>query len=108
MQNHDAQPPRRARREVVCRDTGGWISGPSASSPSVPARADEVRHGDVLAYEGREMTVTAVSGAWYCENGQQVAGLAVECRAAGVRWTLYRRGPELLSRVTWAGRTKTQ
>ncbi len=53
----------------------------------------------MVAYDGRELVVTGTHGAWYCEDGRQVAGLAIECRTGAVRWFLYRRGSELLSRV---------
>ncbi len=75
--------------------------------PTPPAAqqvpAVEVRRGDVLAYDGREMTVVAVSGAWYYENGTPVAGIAIETRAGSERWTLYRRGSDWLSRLRPGG-----
>jgi len=70
----------------------------SAAQPD-PVPAEQVRRGDVLACDGRELVVTGTHGAWYCEDGQRVAGLAIECRAGAARWFLYRRGSELLSRV---------
>ncbi len=36
MQNHDAQPPPRAPREIVFTGQGGWISGPSVTPPPPP------------------------------------------------------------------------
>jgi hypothetical protein len=68
----------------------------------VPAR--DVRRGDVLAHDGRQIEVSAAPcGAWYREHGQPVAGLAIECRAGSARWFLYRRGGELLCRVREGG-----
>ena len=43
--------------------------------------------------------MTGTYGTWYREDGQPVAGLAIECRAGTARWILYRRGSELLSRL---------
>jgi len=64
-----------------------------------PVPAGQVRPGDLLVHDGRELIVTGTSGAWYHEAGQIVAGLAIECRSGSTRWFLYRRGSELLSRV---------
>ena len=65
-----------------------------------PVTAVEIRRGDVLAYDGRELLVTGTCGAWYYENGRPAAGIAIETRAGSERWTLYRRGSELLNRIT--------
>ncbi len=64
-----------------------------------PVPAGQARRGDLLAYQGRELVVTGTYGTWYREDGQPVAGLAIECRAGTARWILYRRGSELLSRL---------
>ncbi len=74
---------------------------PPAAAQPVPAI--EVRRGDVLAYDGRELLVTGACGAWYVENGAQVAGIAIETRAGSQRWTLYRRGTDLLHRIRQGG-----
>ena len=68
-----------------------------------PVPAGQVRSGDLLVHDGRELLVTGTCGAWYCEDGQPVAGLAIECRAGPARWFLYRRGSELLSRIRTGG-----
>ena len=62
-----------------------------------PVPACEVRRGDLLAYDGRELLVIRTAGTWYREQGRPVAGLAIECRSGSARWTLYRarqRAPE--------------
>ena len=46
-----------------------------------PVPAGQVRRGDLLVHDGRELLVTGTSGAWYYENSQPVAGLAIECWA---------------------------
>jgi hypothetical protein len=46
-----------------------------------PVPAGQVRRGDLLAYGGRELLVTGTYGTWYPEDGQPVAGLAIECRS---------------------------
>jgi hypothetical protein len=65
----------------------------------MPVPACEVRRGDLLAYDRRELLVVRTVGTWYREQGRPVAGLAIECRSGSARWTLYRRGSELLSRL---------
>ena len=64
-------------------------------------RAADVRAGDTLIHDGRALTVTAVSQAFYREEGERVEGVAIACRAAGesARWVLYRRLTDLLHRV---------
>ncbi len=64
-----------------------------------PVEAWQVRRGDLLAYQGRELLVTGTHGTWYREDGQRVAGLAIECRSGSAWWILYRRSHELLSRL---------
>ena len=64
-----------------------------------PVPAGQVRRGDLLVHDGRELLVTGTYGAWYHEDGQPVAGVAIECRSGSARWFLYRRGSELLSRA---------
>ena len=105
MSNHGAQPPPSARPEIIRHDVGGWISGPSADIPerAEPVPAVEVRRGDVLAYDGRELLVTGANGAWYVEDGAPVAGIAIDTRAGSQRWTLYRRGTDLLHRIRQGG-----
>ncbi len=75
--------------------------------PTPPAAqqvpAVEVRRGDVLAYDGRELLVTGACGAWYVDDGAPVAGIAIETRAGSERWTLYRRGSDWLSRLRPGG-----
>jgi len=66
---------------------------------AVPVPAGQVRRGDLLVHDGRELLVTGTHGTWYREDGRPVAGLAVECRSGSAWWILYRRGSELLSRV---------
>jgi hypothetical protein len=68
------------------------------SAAQIPA--EQVRRGDLLAYDGRELVVTGTHGTWYHEDGRPVAGLAIECRSGSARWFLYRRASEPLSRVT--------
>lgn len=68
-----------------------------------PVPACEVRRGDLLVYEGCELLVIRTAGTWYREQGRPVAGLAIECRSGTARWTLYRRGSELLSRLRAGG-----
>jgi len=89
----------------VRRDIGGWISGPAIGRdpgmpPAEPVRAAEIRCGDIIAYDGRLLTVTIHPvGAWYLENGEHVSGLAVTTQDGGAHWTLYRRGSDLVMRV---------
>ena len=64
-----------------------------------PVPACEVRRGDLLAYDGHELLVIRTVGTWYREQGRPVSGLAIECRSGSARWTLYRRGSELLRRL---------
>src|SRR6266704_1779878 len=74
-------------------------SGRSAAWSAAPVPAGQVRKGDLLVHDGRELLVTGTHGTWYREDGRPVAGLAVECRSGSAWWILYRRGSELLSRV---------
>jgi hypothetical protein len=65
-----------------------------------PVLAIDVRKGDRLVHDGRELTVTAdPSGTWYCANGQHIAGLAITCAAGTAKWTLYRKASDILHRV---------
>jgi hypothetical protein len=68
-----------------------------------PVPAGQVRRGDLLAYGGRELLVTGTYGTWYPEDGQPVAGLAIECRSGSAWWIRYRRSHELLSRLPGRG-----
>jgi hypothetical protein len=70
---------------------------------SQPVPAGQVRRGDLLVHDGRELLVTGTCGTWYYEDGQPVAGLAIECRAGSALWILYRRGSDLLSRIRTDG-----
>src|SRR6266700_954651 len=104
MTDHPARPGRRAQH--VFGGHGGWISGPSIGrghgSPAEQVRAAEIRRGDILAYDGRELTVTAhPAGAWYVDtNGERVSGLAIITRDGDAHWTLFRRGSDLVMRVS--------
>jgi hypothetical protein len=131
MTNHPARPGRPARHVYPAQraftDYGGWISGPCAGyqcdacrqdvhcfgsrcscchrepemPPAGPVRADGIRRGDVLAYDGRLLTVTAVTSTWYVDtSGEHVSGLAVCTEDGSARWTLYRRSSDLVMRVT--------
>jgi hypothetical protein len=124
MDNHPAQPGRRAQHVFV--DGGGWISGPCIGyqcdacrqevhcfgarcscchrepemPPADPVRADGIRCGDVLAYDGRLLTVIAVTSTWYVDtSGEHVDGLAVCTEDGSARWTLYRRSDQMLMKV---------
>lgn len=66
-------------------------------------QAGQVRSGDLLVHDDRELVVTGTYGTWYREDGQPVAGLAIECRSGSAWWILYRRSQELLSRVPDGG-----
>jgi hypothetical protein len=61
--------------------------------------ACEVRHSDLVAYDGRELLVIRTAGTLYREEGRPVAGLAIECRSGSARWVLYRQGGELFNRL---------
>ncbi|MGI9009178.1 MAG: hypothetical protein ACR2FU_23825 [Streptosporangiaceae bacterium] len=61
--------------------------------------AGQVRAGDLLVCQDRELVITATYGTRYREDGLPVAGLAVECRSGSARWILYRRRDELLHRL---------
>jgi len=41
---------------------------PETPAAAQPVPAVEVRRGDVLAYDGRELLVTGARGAWYVEK----------------------------------------
>jgi hypothetical protein len=72
-----------------------------------PVPAWQVRRGDLLSYQGRELLVTGTYGTWYHQDGQPVAGLAIECRSGSAWWILYRRGTDELDRVrTGPGMTR--
>ena len=51
-----------------------------------PVPAGQVRRGDLLSYQGCELVVTGTYGTWYREDGQPVAGLAIECRSGSAWW----------------------
>jgi hypothetical protein len=72
----------------------------NAASAEHEVPAVLIRAGDVLTHDGRELLVTGTRGTWYHEDGQPVAGLAIECRSGSARWFLYRQAGELLSRIT--------
>ena len=89
--------PSGAPPEVILPASAGWISGPSGAEP-VPA--GQIRAGDVIVHDGRRLTVHGhPAGDWYCEDGEQIAGLAIMCRDGSARWTLYRRASEVLYRI---------
>ncbi len=70
------------------------------SPPAGPVLAIDVRRGDVLLYDGREVTVTAdPEGTWFREHGRPVAGLAIACQDGTARLYLYRTARDILHRV---------
>jgi hypothetical protein len=77
-----------------------WVTVLNAASAEDEVQAALICAGDVPAYGGRELLVTGTQGTWYHEDGQPVAGLAIECRSGSARWFLYRQGGELLSRIS--------
>jgi hypothetical protein len=83
--------------ELVFADLGGWISGPTASGP---VRAEEVRAGDVLIYDGRQLLVTSDPlPARYYESGEHRSGIEIATSDGDTRRYLYREHGELLHRL---------
>ncbi|HUJ04836.1 MAG TPA: hypothetical protein VLX31_01875 [Streptosporangiaceae bacterium] len=69
-----------------------------------PVLAIDVRAGDVLDYDGRQLAVTADPAfISYHDQGRPVNGLVIECRDGSARWYLYRQASDLLARVRAGG-----
>ena len=84
------------------RDGAGWISG--ACAPGQLTAVGWIREGDIIAYDGRELTVTAdPSRGWFTDRGERVHGLEIACRAENARWYLYRRDGDFVLRVRSGG-----
>jgi len=67
-----------------------------------PVLAVDVQAGDVLVHDGVQVTVTAIAGSYFHDEGRGgiVAGLSIACdTGTGARWFLFRRASELLCRV---------
>lgn len=78
-------------------------SSPEPESTS-PVLAIDVRAGDVLDYDGRQLAVTADPAfISYHDQGRPVNGLVIECRDGSARWYLYRQASDLLARVRTGG-----
>lgn len=71
------------------------------SPAAEPVLAVDVERGDVLVYDGRQLTVTAAPEhtRYYCA-GRPVLGLVIACSPGGhAQWFLYRSPSSLLFRV---------
>jgi len=80
----------------------GTLSTPSppAASAAAAITASEVRCGDVLIYEGREIEIISRprSGSFWFGDGRH-EGRAIDWRAGSASGILFRRGDETMYRA---------
>jgi hypothetical protein len=93
MNDHPPTPP----REVVFRDHGGWISGSSLTTE--PVAAIHITAGDVLAYDGMAVTVTATRATQYRFGAELADGVAIDWESGNRLGRLFRRDDDVLQRV---------
>jgi hypothetical protein len=87
-------------REVVRRDQGGWISGPSLPPGTEPVPAGEVEPGDVLLLDdGTRAVITDLGEGYYHLPGGRALGVALGWRSGTSSGLLFRKAGDILLRV---------
>jgi hypothetical protein len=84
--------------ELVFRDVGGWISGPSLSTET--AKAEDVEAGDVLLlddYTCAEVTDNSQCFYWFPDG--HGPGVAIGWRSGNSSGLLFRKASDTLHRL---------
>ncbi len=97
MNDHPADEHPGAPPEVIRRDIGGWVSGPSVTTEPVPA--GQIGAGDVLLHDGTAVTVTATRASRYWFGPELCDGLAIDWESGSRLGRMFRRATDMLDRV---------
>jgi hypothetical protein len=94
MNDHPAQSPPGAGYQ----DEFGWVSGPSVTTE--PVQAIHVTAGDVLAYDGMAVTVTATRATQYRFGAELADGVAIDWQSGNRLGRMFRRDDDMMDRIS--------